>query len=228
MSVVFLFKRKHLNKMLFKADFRVIIMATFLICQIVYCMVPGLIQCFTQGWKNRYKSCNVSESKQSSAFCSHPNTWCLSPYHSLILWPHCSLTASPTVLLTMCTVSHPLPPHAYPALTIQSTAPPLLLTLLWFPFICSCPWYRYYSCNWHATSLCVENLLRVANSATIFVCNVSVSLSFIKYGGLQIYLYECIAFRECSRKHGTLLANKWRVENQSGLTHKCWVSPPPP
>ena len=74
MSVVFLFKRKHLNKMLFKADFRVIIMATFLICQIVYCMVPGLIQCFTQGWKNRYKSCNVSESKQSSAFCSHPNT----------------------------------------------------------------------------------------------------------------------------------------------------------
>ena len=31
---------------------------------------------------------------------------------------HCSLTLSPTVLLTMCTVSHPLPPHAHPALTV--------------------------------------------------------------------------------------------------------------
>ena len=44
-------------------------------------------------------------------------------YHSLFLWQHCSLTPSPTVLLRMCTVSHPLPPHAHPALTIQPTVP---------------------------------------------------------------------------------------------------------
>ena len=55
---------------------------------------------------------------------------------------YCSLTPSLAALLRMCTVSHPLPPHAHPALTI-STVPHslsmqkmlshiLFLTLLWF------------------------------------------------------------------------------------------------
>ena len=47
----------------------------------------------------------------------------LSPHHSLLLWQHCSLTSSPTALLRMCTVSHQLPSHVLPVLTIQSTAP---------------------------------------------------------------------------------------------------------
>ena len=47
----------------------------------------------------------------------------LSPHHLfLFLWQHCSLTHFPTALLTVCTVLHPLPPHAHPAPTIQPTA----------------------------------------------------------------------------------------------------------
>ena len=53
-------------------------------------------------------------------FSSVISGW-LSPHHSfLFLWQHCSLTHSPTALLRMCTVSHPLPPHAHPALTITT------------------------------------------------------------------------------------------------------------
>ena len=55
-------------------------------------------------------------------FCSYFTRW-LCPHHSLFSWQHCSLTPSPTALLRMCTVSHPLPLHAHPALTIQSTVP---------------------------------------------------------------------------------------------------------
>ena len=50
-------------------------------------------------------------------FCSAFESW----LHSLFLWQYYSLTLSPTVLLRMCTVSHPLLPHAHPALTIQLT-----------------------------------------------------------------------------------------------------------
>ena len=69
----------------------------------------------------------------------------LSSHCLLFLWQRCSLAPSPAALLRMCTVSHPLPPHAHPALTIQPTAPHSLsmhkklncilpLTPLW----CSC------------------------------------------------------------------------------------------
>ena len=101
----FLFKRKHLNKSYSKLIFVLLLWSHSYLSNCV--LVPGLIQCFTQGWKNRYKSCNVSESKQSSAFCSHPNTWCLSPYQSLILWPHCSLTAPPILFCWQCVLCHP-------------------------------------------------------------------------------------------------------------------------
>jgi len=71
--------------------------------------------------------------------------WWLNPKNPLFLWQHCSLTPSLTALLRMCTVSHPLPPHAHPALTIQSTAPHSLsmhkklnCTLPPTPLWCSC------------------------------------------------------------------------------------------
>ena len=45
----------------------------------------------------------------------------LSPHHLfLFLCQHCLLTLSPTALLRMCTVSHPLPPHAHPVLTMTT------------------------------------------------------------------------------------------------------------
>ena len=45
---------------------------------------------------------------------------CFSQLH-LYLWQHSSLTPSPSAMLRMCTVSHPLSLHAHPALTIQPT-----------------------------------------------------------------------------------------------------------
>ena len=53
----------------------------------------------------------------SLLFCT---TGCFS---SLFLWQHCSLASSPTALLRRCTVSHPLPPRARPALTVQPIVP---------------------------------------------------------------------------------------------------------
>ena len=38
---------------------------------------------------------------------------------SILLVAALPLTHSPTALMIMCNVSHPLPPHAHPALTIQ-------------------------------------------------------------------------------------------------------------
>ena len=47
----------------------------------------------------------------------------LSPHRPLFLWQQYSLAPSSTALLKMCTVSHPLPPHTHPALTIHPSMP---------------------------------------------------------------------------------------------------------
>ena len=80
-----------------------------------------------------------------SPLCSDFYIRWLSQLHLLPLWQHCSLALLPTPLLRMCTVSHLLPPHAHPALTIQPTAPhslsmhrKLKCILLPTPLWCSC------------------------------------------------------------------------------------------
>ena len=55
-----------------------------------------------------------------SEFFSAVIGWLSSHHLFLFLWQYCSLTLSPTALLRMCTVSHPLPPRAHPALTITT------------------------------------------------------------------------------------------------------------
>ena len=83
------------------------------------------------------------------SFYSLLNIQWLSPH--LLLSQHCSLTPSPTALLRMCTVSHPLPLHAHPVLTIQSTVPHSLSmhvnlnrTLPPTPLWCSCQVTMYW------------------------------------------------------------------------------------
>ena len=45
---------------------------------------------------------------------------CLGPHLPLFLWQHCSQALSPTALLGRCTVSHQLPPHVHPVLTVPT------------------------------------------------------------------------------------------------------------
>ena len=70
-----------------------------------------------------------SEDKKSNK-CNHSYNYifstlhrCFSLLHSMYLWQQCSLTPTPSAVLRMCIVSHPLAPYAHLALTIQSTVP---------------------------------------------------------------------------------------------------------
>ena len=78
--------------------------------------------CISTGmqWKQHLVYCNQylwhHKYNYKTFFCNH-FTWWFILYYSLFLWQHCLST------LTYCTVSHPLPLHAHPALTIQPTVP---------------------------------------------------------------------------------------------------------
>ena len=104
----------------------------------------------------------------------------------------------------MCTVSHPLPPHAHPALTIQLTAPhsvsmhkklnSINTTMVFLP-----------GDHTLDTNIAVANVARLTmrgestlSNILAIVCNGPVGLSFTCMVEFKIL---SLAFTSCGRKH---------------------------
>ena len=131
----------------------------------------------------------------------------------LFLWQCCSLVPSHTALLKMCTVSHPLLPHAHPALTIQPTVPHSLsihkkLYCILTPTLL---WYSYQVIIILIQNITVANVARLtmhgessSGSGATVVCNGPVGLSFTSMADFKI---QYLAFAFFGRDTGNTSSN---------------------